>query len=318
MGPVLVILGPTAVGKTALALRVADEAGCAYEIVNADALQVYRGFDIGTAKPTMEERRAVPHHLIDILDSSERFSAGEFARRARAAIGDIEARGGRAMVVGGSGLYLRALLEGISPMPPGDPEVRSRLRERRAAEGLSVLYEELRAGDPETAGRVAPRDSQRVLRALEVLAVTGRPLSRWIASQPFGESRLPAVRVGLTLPRTILYDRISDRVSRMIDCGWVNEVVTLLRGGASPGHPAFQAIGYRQIARHVQGGCTLEQAIDETITATRRFAKRQWTWFRKEADIFWLDARDLDERMSDISDHLSRRRLWRRDGQAQH
>ncbi len=293
--PLVAILGPTATGKSALALDLAERLGG--EVINADALQVYRGFDIGTAKPTPEERRRVRHHLVDVLEPTERYSAGEFARRARRAITEIRGRGGRPIVVGGSGLYLRALLEGISPVPPGDPEVRAALRRRLGAEGLESLYRELGEVDPATAGRLAPGDTQRVLRALEVAAVSGTPLSEWIARRPYGEERLAAVRLGLTLPRTVLYDAIARRVGRMVEGGWVEEVARLLSRGLSRSAPAFQAIGYREMARHVTGAWSLERAVDETVRATRRYAKRQLTWFRKEPDIVWLDARD-DERLS--------------------
>lgn len=288
--PVIVILGPTATGKSALGLEVAERIGG--EIVNADALQVYRGLDVGTAKPTAEERARVPHHLVDALEPTERFSAGEFSRRARAAIGEIRARGARPIVVGGSGLYLRALLEGISPVPPGDPEVRARLRRRAEAEGVAALHAELAGLDPEAAGRIPAGDTQRVLRALEVVEVSGTPLSSWIARRPYGEDRLPAVRVGLTLPRTLLYDAIARRVARMLEKGWVAEVARLRAQGLEPAAPAFQAIGYRELARHLAGEWTLDRAVEETVRATRRYAKRQLTWFRKERDIIWLDARD--------------------------
>jgi tRNA dimethylallyltransferase len=290
--PVIVILGPTATGKSALGLEVAERVGG--EIVSADALQVYRGLDVGTAKATREERARVPHHLVDVLEPSERYSAGEFARRARAAVAEIRSRGRRPLVVGGSGLYLRALLEGISPVPPGDLEVRRRLRERVEAEGSDALHAELSERDPETAERLPTGDTQRILRALEVVAVSGTPLSEWVARRPYGEERLAAVRVGLTLPRTLLYDAIARRVARMIENGWAEEVARLGAQGFGPAAPAFQAIGYREIARHLAGEWTLDRAVDETVRATRRYAKRQLTWFRKERDIIWLDARDAE------------------------
>lgn len=290
--PVVVVLGPTATGKSALGLFLAERLGG--EIVNADALQVYRGLDIGTAKPTTEERARVPHHLVDVIEPSERFSAGEFARLARAAITGIRARGRRPVVVGGSGLYLRALLEGISPIPPGDHEVRRRLLGRLEGEGLATLHEELRRRDPATAARLLPGDGQRILRALEVVESSGTPLSEWIARRPYGRERLRAVRLGLTLPRALLYDAIERRVARMVERGWVEEVRHLLSRGLSPAAPAFQAIGYRQLARHAVGDWSLERAQEETVGATRRFAKRQQTWFRKEPDILWLDAREVE------------------------
>ncbi|HXO22596.1 MAG TPA: tRNA (adenosine(37)-N6)-dimethylallyltransferase MiaA [Thermoanaerobaculia bacterium] len=297
----LAVVGATATGKSRLAMALAERLGG--EIVNADALQVYRGFDIGTAKPEPAERERVRHHLIDVLDPDERYSAGEFARRARAAIADVRGRGGLPIVVGGSGLYLRALISGISPIPPGDPAVREQLRERLEAEGLPALAAELARRDPETAARLAPGDTQRVLRALEVAAVTGRPLSAWIARQPFGKERTSAIAVGLTLPRALLYDEIAGRVARMLERGWVREVESLLGRGLDPSLPAFQAIGYRQLVLHVQGEWSLDRAASDTIQATRRFAKRQETWFRKEP-VTWFAALAPEERFQRVLDHV--------------
>lgn len=302
--PVIAIVGATATGKSELAMALAGE--LRGEIVNADALQVYRGFDIGTAKPGPEERDRVPHHLIDILDPHERWSAGEFARRAREAAAGIRERGNVPIVVGGSGLYLRALFEGISPIPPGDPKVRSELQTALAEKGLPALVAELAQVDPETAARLGAGDTQRVLRALEVARVSGRPLSSWISEQPFGTQRVDAVRIGLTLPRSVLYDRIAGRVARMVEQGWVEEVARLLARGLDPGLPAFQAIGYRQLVRHLEGEWSLEQAIGETVKATRRFAKRQETWFRREPDVTWFSAQDFNRRISIVLEHVKR------------
>jgi tRNA dimethylallyltransferase len=285
---IVTVLGPTAVGKSAFGLELARRLGG--EIVNADALQAYRGLEVGTAKPTPSERREIPHHLVDVLEPGERFSAGEFARRAREAIADIESRGAQPIVVGGSGLYLRALLEGLSPVPRGDAALRLELEERLRTVGLAALYGELRELDPETAERLEPADRQRILRALEVALASGRPLSSWIRERPFGEERLPAFRIGLTLPRAILYDRIADRVRRMIGQGWIHEVEAMLGRGIEPEAPAFQAIGYRQLVRYLAGDWTLEEALDDIIRATRRYAKRQLTWFRKERDVRWISA----------------------------
>lgn len=302
MARVLALVGPTAVGKSELALAVAELAGG--EIVNADALQVYRGLDIGTAKPTAEERARVPHHLIDVLDPGERFSAGRFAELARAALSDIAARGRPALVVGGSGLYLRALFGGIAPMPPADPAVRERLLERHRREGLSPLRAELERLDPVTAARLAPRDTQRTLRALEVALSSGRPLSAWLASAPFSRETVPGViRVGLTLPRGVLYDRVAARVRSMVARGWLDEVRALLASGVGPESPAFQAIGYSQWVRHLAGEYELEEATRRILLATRRYAKRQETWFRREPGIEWHDARSADS----LAERLARR-----------
>src|SRR3954465_4939837 len=319
MDPVLAIVGPTATGKSALAMALAERLDG--EIVSADALQVYRGFDIGTAKPGLEERARVAHHLIDILDPHERYSAGEFARRARGVIAEIEGRGRVPLVVGGSGLYLRALCDGLSPVPPGDPEVRRKLRERLEAEGLGAaqeevgrpapLKEELGRLDPGTARRLGAGDTQRVLRALEVALVSGRPLSAWTAEQPFGTQGIAAIRVGLTLPRGILYDQIAGRVTQMLEAGWLDEVEALLRQEFSPTLPAFQAIGYRQLVRYLEGKVSLQLAVEDIVRETRRFAKRQETWFRKEPEVAWFSAQDLERQIPGVLEHAKHRGLGR-------
>src|SRR5579872_1524107 len=309
MQPILAIVGATATGKSALALDLAEEIGG--EIVSADSLQVYRGLDLGTAKPGAADRARVPHHLVDILEPDEVYSAGEFARRARAAIDEIAARGRIPIVVGGSGLYLRALLRGLSPLPPGDPEVRAALRSRLETEGLPALREELVRIDPKTAARLTAGDTQRVLRALEVECVTGRPLSAWLDEQPFGTQAIAAVQIGLTLPRSILYDRIAGRVVWMMEAGWLGEVAGLLQRGLSPRLPAFQAIGYRQLVRHLEGDGSLEQAIAEIVRETRRFAKRQETWFRKEPDVTWFSAQELKRQIPGVLKHAKHRGLGR-------
>lgn len=289
MSQVIAIVGPTASGKSALALALAESVGG--EIVNADALQVYRGFDIGTAKPTAEERRRVPHHLIDILDPGERYSAGEFARRARAVLTEIAARGRTAILVGGSGLYLRALWSGIAPLPPADIAVRGRLLERMEREGLQALYAELADVDPSTAARLGAGDTQRILRALEVALATGETLTAWIARQPFGSEPMAMRKIGLTLPRALLYDAIAARVEAMMSAGWLDEVRALLAAGTGRGCPAFQAIGYRQWVAVLDGEVAFEAALQQVVTLTKRFSKRQETWFRREPGVEWWDAR---------------------------
>ena len=305
MRPIVAILGATATGKSALALRLAEQLDG--ELVNADALQVYRGLDIGTGKPTAEERARVPHHLLDILDPDQPLSAGELARRARAAIADIESRNRLPIVVGGSGLYVRALFSGISPMPKIEPRLRVWLATARARHGLPPLRRWLRVLDPPSARRTTEGDTQRTLRALELALTSGRPQSWWIAQAPFVRDALPALRIGLTLPRTVLYHRIAERVSAMVAVGWVREVEGLLKAGWDPGLPAFQAIGYRQLAQHLRGEIGLDQAVEETIGATRRFAKRQATWFRSEPDVVWFEAHDPDATVSRVLDFLKNR-----------
>lgn len=289
MPGIIAIVGPTASGKSSLGLALAEALGG--EIVNADALQVYRGFDIGTAKPTLDERLRVPHHLIDILDPGERYSAGEFARRARAAISEIAGRGRTAILVGGSGLYLRALWSGIAPLPPVNQVVRGELLGRLERDGLASLYSQLAVLDPATASRLGAGDTQRILRALEVALATGETLTSWIARQPFGSEPLSMRKIGLTLPRGLLYDAIAARVAAMVDAGWLDEVRALLARGVDRGSPAFQAIGYRDWLGFLDGEAGLEATQQKVVTLTRRFAKRQETWFRRETGVEWWDAR---------------------------
>ena len=299
----IAIVGPTATGKSELGVRLAQALDG--EVLNADALQVYRGLNIGTAKPPPELREAVPHHLIDILDPTEVFSAGEFVRRARPVIDDVHRRGRRAILVGGSGFYLRSLLEGLGPVPTTDPAVRAEVARRTVEEGLPAIYKELEAKDPETAARLPPGDRQRVQRALEVVLATGVPLSQWIRREGPAEGGLPAFKIGLTLERSILYDRISDRVQRMVKRGWIKEVEGLLDRGYSADAPGFQAIGYRQMVAYVSGKLSLEDALEDTVRATRRYAKRQLTWFRKEPNLEWVSAFDIERSIPSLIDELS-------------
>ena len=298
------IVGATATGKTGLALRLAEDFDG--EIINADALQVYRGLDIGTAKPTAEEQRRVPHHLIDILDPTERFSAGDFRRRALRALDEIRGRDRLPIVVGGSGLYLRALRQGISPIPVSEPPIRGALDRFEARRGLSEVHRFLRLLDPPTAARLRSGDRQRLLRALEVALGSGRSLSAWIARRPFGARPLPMLLIGLTLPREVLYDQIEGRARKMLEEGWVEEVQTLLAQGVPADAPAFQAIGYRSLIEYLEGSCSLEQALLSTARATRRYAKRQETWFRKEPGVRWFEAHDLVSNPFDLYRTLKR------------
>ena len=296
---VIAVLGPTATGKSAFAMALAAdlaERGLTVELISADALQAYRGLSIGTAKPGPRERTRVRHHLIDVIEPHRAFSAGEFARRAAVAVEEIEARGALPILVGGSGFYLRALFEGLAPVPPVGADVREALRADLRSRGLCTLFRELRRVDPESAEALDPGDTQRVLRALEVVRATGRPLSEWQRRGTEGRLERRLLKVGLTLPRTVLYDAVEERAGRMLERGWLAEVERLRehargRGGCSLGElPAFQAIGYRQLADHLDGNLTLEQALEETVRATRRYAKRQETWFRKESQVCWIDA----------------------------
>ncbi len=295
----IAVLGPTASGKSAFAMELAKvfgQRGIDAELISADALQAYRGFDIGTAKPGPRARTRVRHHLVDVLEPHQAFSAGEFARRARTAVEEIEDRRRLPLLAGGSGFYVRALFEGLAPVPPVPREVRRRLRSELQARGLAELLEELASVDPESAAGLSAGDTHRILRALEVVRSTGRALPAWHRMGSELALRRRVLKVGLTLPRALLYDAVEARARRMLELGWLAEVRRLRECASCRDErswdelPACQAIGYRQLAAHLDGKLTLEQALEETIRATRRYAKRQETWFRREKDVCWVDA----------------------------
>lgn len=271
------LVGPTAAGKTALAVALCQRWGA--EIVGCDASQVYRGLDVGTGKATAAELGGVRHHLIDVVDPDAPFDAAAYVRHADAAIADIHARGRHALVCGGTGLYLRALLHGLCPAPPLDPGIRATLAERIEAGALPALYQELQAADPVTAARLAPADRQRIERALGVFLTSGTPLSAWQAQHGFEENRYPAVVLHLSWPRPQLHARIEARVAALFAGGFVEEVAALVDAGHGPALRSLSALGYRYVAAALAGEGTLAQAQAQTVVATRRYAKRQSTWF---------------------------------------
>lgn len=282
----LVVVGPTASGKSGLGLELASRLDG--EIVSADAFAVYRGLDIGTAKPTREERRRVPHHLIDVARPTERFSAGDFVRAADRAVADIARRGRVPVVVGGTHFYVRALLLGLFPSPPRDDEVRRRLTAAWDRDP-AALYRRLAEVDPPAATSIGPTDAQRIVRALEVLELTGRPISEhW--EEHDARPRYAALLVAPDRPRDHLYARIETRVERMYAKGLVEEVRDLLHGGVPESSHAMRAIGYRQTVEHLQGRLGLDQAIEQTKIRTRQLAKRQLTWIRHmhEGTVTWV------------------------------
>jgi tRNA dimethylallyltransferase len=287
---IVIILGPTASGKTDLAVRLAELLDG--EIVNADSMQVYRGMDIGTAKPSLDLRRRVPHHLIDIADPDSNFSASDFRREAAGAIADITGRGKRAFIVGGTGLYIRALLQGLADSPSGAGEVRLGLEEEARRHGNEALLRKLASVDPVTAGRLHPNDLVRIIRALEVYRLTGKPISQQRSSHAFSGDYYCALKLGLTVERRELYERIDRRVERMIADGLLDEVRTLLDRGFSPQLKAMRSIGYRQICAHLSGEYPLEEAVRLIKRDTRRYAKRQMTWFNGDKEIYWVEYSD--------------------------
>ena len=287
---ILIILGPTATGKTDLAVRLAELLDG--EIVNADSMQVYRGMDIGTAKPSLELRRRIPHHLIDIADPDRNFSASDFRREAADAIDDITGRGKRVFIVGGTGLYIRALLQGLADSPSGAGELRLELEEEARRHGNEALLGELASVDPVTAERLHPNDLVRIIRALEVYRLTGKPISQQRSTHGFRGDYYCALKLGLTVERRELYERIDRRVERMMGDGLVEEVQTLLDRGFSPQLKAMRSIGYRQICAHLSGEYPVEEAVRLIKRDTRRYAKRQMTWFNGDKEIYWVEYSD--------------------------
>ncbi len=287
--PLIVLAGPTASGKTSLSIALAHRLDA--EIVAMDSMQVYRHMDIGTAKPTIKEQEGIPHHMLDVADPRDAYSVAEYVSAAKACIADIHARGRIPLMVGGTGLYLKAL---TTPMALGntqsDPELRARLETIAQAEnGPQVLHEKLSRIDPNTAQRLHPNDIRRVIRALEVFELTGIPLSRQQPEQG-EESPYSLCVLGLKMDREKLYSRIEERVDLMMAQGLQKEVESLLQMGVSPHAQAMQGLGYKELVPVVMGESPRPVAVDAIKLGTRHYAKRQMTWFRSTKDIFWLDA----------------------------
>lgn len=288
MPEVVVVVGPTASGKTTLALQIAERLGGpdAVEIVNADSMQVYRGMDIGTAKLPPAQRRGIVHHLFDVWPISHPVTVAEYRELARTTIAEIHARGRRAVLVGGSGLYITATIDDLR-FPGTDPRIRARLEQELSELGPVVLHQRLRAADPQAAERILASNGRRVVRALEVIELTGRPFSAALPQQPV--EVLPAVQIGLEWPTDELNERIALRVDDMWRQGLVAEVQEL-RPQLEASRTAQRALGYQQVLAMLRGETTEEQARRDTVTATRRFARRQRSWFGRDRRITWLPS----------------------------
>ncbi len=281
----IAVVGPTASGKSGLALRLAEEFGA--EIISTDSLQVYRQLDIGTAKPSPEIRARAPHHLLDMVEPDQSYSAGSYVNDSSAILERLRAEGKPAVLCGGTGLYFRALLFGLAEVPPIPAEVRRRVIARREAEGTAACHAELNRLDPDGGAALHPSDSARVMRALEVLLTTGKPLRDFQRQRPFRESAAHLLSVGLRWERSTLYERINGRVGEMLETGWIEEVRRVLARGYSPQLKPLRAIGYREICE-LLGGQRDEKGLAEDIAQrTRHYAKRQITWFRRHPDVFW-------------------------------
>jgi tRNA dimethylallyltransferase len=298
----VVIIGPTGVGKSAVAILLAGE--FEGEIINCDSMQVYKGFDIGTDKPPLSERRGIPHHLLGIAEPSTQFTAAEFARLAREAIEDILQRGKLPFVVGGTGLYLSALLEGLFPGPGKDAALRRSLEQEAEEKGLESLRRKLEAVDPTYAAKVGEKDKVRIIRALEVFYLTGKPLSEHFANTSSSLEDFHLIKIGLELERGEMNKKIEERVDRMFERGIVREVEFLLARGVAPDCPPFRALGYKHVLQALEKKISLEEARSRTKLDTRHYAKRQMTWFRKMKDITWFSPYDLPAIIQFVKDNL--------------
>ncbi|MBO8189057.1 tRNA (adenosine(37)-N6)-dimethylallyltransferase MiaA [Streptomyces spirodelae] len=288
--PVVAVVGPTAAGKSDLGVFLARELGG--EVINADSMQLYRGMDIGTAKLTVEERQGVPHHLLDIWDVTVAASVAEYQRLARTEIDRLRAQGRVPVLVGGSGLYVRGALDAME-FPGTDPQVRARLEAELAEHGPGILHARLAAADPEAARAILPSNGRRIVRALEVIEITGRPFT---ANLPGHEAVYDTVQIGVDVARPELDERIARRVDRMWETGLVDEVRELEQQGLREGRTASRALGYQQVLSAFAGECTLEEARAETVRATKRFARRQDSWFRRDPRVNWLSGAAADRR----------------------
>jgi tRNA dimethylallyltransferase len=303
-GPLVAIVGPTAVGKTALAVRLCLELGG--EVISADSRQIYRRMDIGTAKASAEERRQVPHHLIDVVSPDEPFTLAQYQSLAYRAIRDVLARGCVPFLVGGTGLYVRAVLEGLRiPRVPPNPTLRADLLARAEREGAAALHAWLAQVDPQAARAMDARNTRRVIRALEVYLLTGEPIS---AQQRASPPPYRTLRLGLTMPRPLLYQRIDERVERMVQQGLVDEVRALLEMGYSADLPSMSGVGYRQMVGYLRGETDLAEAVRRIKRDTRRFVRQQYNWFRlDDPHIRWFDVGGgLDEAYPAIREAVAR------------
>ena len=289
LSPVVAVVGATAAGKTGLSLDLAEALGG--EVVNTDAMQLYRGMDVGTAKLPPHERRGIPHHLLDTLEVTEPATVAEFQGQARAVITELRGRGVTPVLVGGSALYTRAVLDEFE-FPGTDPAVRARLETELAEVGSAAMHARLAEVDPESAARILVENGRRVVRALEVVEITGRPFSATLPRLEYVDPR--TVQVGVDIDRPTLDARIEQRVEEMFVAGFVAEVERLLARGLAQGRTASRAIGYPEVAAHLAGDLSLDEARERTVVATRRFARRQDAWFRKDPRIHWVRFDDPD------------------------
>jgi len=300
---IIVVVGPTGSGKTGFAIRLARRFNG--EIVGADSMQIYRCMEIGTAKPTPAEQAAVPHHMIDIVDPDQDFDAATYAKMATDTVCRIISRGRTAFVVGGTGFYIKALIHGLFEEGPSDPAIRRRLRQQAESDETGILHRRLQKIDSAAAEKIHPNDTYRIIRALEVFEVTGEPLTVFQQRHGFREQRFNTLELGLTWPRTVLYDRINQRVDEMMAQGFLDEVRQLLASGYGMDLKSMQSLGYRHLAAVIKGDLRLADAVTTLKRDHRRYAKRQLTWFGARQSVHWLTPDQTESAAERIRAFLS-------------
>lgn len=299
---VVIIAGPTASGKSSLAIELARAFNA--ELVSADSMQVYRHMDIGTAKPSLAERALVPHHLIDVADPDEEYTAARFRKDALGAISDIRSKGKNVFIAGGTGLYIKALTKGLFEGPSSDDALRERLRNEAAEKGPLHLHERLKEVDPESAGEIHPNNVVRVIRALEVYELTGRPVSSLRREHGFSDTQFDYLKIGLMKPRTDLYKGIDERVDEMMRLGLLEEVRRLIGMGYSCSLKPMRGLGYKEMCGFLNGQHVLSEAVELLKRNTRRYAKRQLTWFRKDPEIRWFSPEQKKDIIECVREYL--------------
>ena len=290
---VIVICGPTALGKTSTGIHLAKNFDG--EIISADSMQIYRYMDIGTAKPTLDEQACVKHHMIDVINPDEHFDARNYAILSRKKVMELHQQKKIPFVVGGTGLYIKALIHGLFQTKASDSGIRDRLKGEVKAHGSDYLYKKLSHQDPDTAKKIHPNDTYRIIRALEVYALTGKTLTELHHAHGFKDSPFVVLKIGLHIRRELLYDRINKRAEMMINSGFVNEVKRLLTMGYSPKLKSMQSIGYRHMVNFIEGYCTWDETVRTLKRDTRRYAKRQMTWFKADPEVIWKEPESVED-----------------------
>ncbi|MBA2881397.1 tRNA dimethylallyltransferase [Desulfosalsimonas propionicica] len=290
---VVVVCGPTGIGKTRLSMALANRFNGG--IVSADSMQIYRHMNIGTAKPDAAKQAAAPHYMIDVADPDEAYDAARYAREAQEAVANLKQQGRLPLIIGGTGLYIKALLYGLFDAAPSSPRLREKLRNEAAQKGTRILHERLAACDAKAAGRIHPNDAHRIIRALEVHALTGRPISEYQHDHGFANAHYCFLKIGLYMDRQALYAQINQRVEQMVAEGLLREVRSLQEMGYDPELKSMQSLGYRHMTAYLQGCLDWNEAIDQMKKDTRRYAKRQLVWFRKDPDVFWMGPDSVEE-----------------------